>query len=217
MSAQPVIVLGAGGNCRDVVDAMLDVNAHSGEPVFTPLGYLDDDPAKWGQLLGGVPVLGPLAAVDDWPDAQFIDGLNGVGLTAAKAGILQTLDLPRERYATVVHPSAQLSTMAELGAGSVLLHNVTVNSNATIGDHVLVLPGSVVSHDDIIDNFCYLAPGVVLAGYVHLEGSVYVGARAAISHRLTIGEAAVIGIGSVVLHNVEPGVTVAGAPARPLR
>ena len=217
MSAQPVIVLGAGGNCRDVIDAMLDVNDHADSPVFEPLGYLDDDPDKWGTILGGYPVLGPLSSVDDWPHAQFIDGLNGVSLTSRKASILAGLGLPRERFATVVHPSSTLSRMSSIGAGTVLLPGVTVSSNATIGDHVLVLPGTVISHDDVVGDYCYLAPGVILAGYVTLGASVYVGARAAVSHRVSIGAGAVVGIGSVVLRDVAPGTTVVGAPARVLR
>lgn len=217
MSTQRVIVLGAGGNCRDVIDAMLDANDHASSPLYEPLGYLDDDPDKWGTILGGYPVLGPLSSADDWPHAQFIDGLNGVSLTSRKESILAGLGLSRERFATVVHPSATVSRMSSLGAGTVLLPGVTVSSNATIGDHVLVLPGTTISHDDVIGDYCYLAPGVVLAGYVTLGAGVYVGARAAVSHRITIGEGAVVGIGSVVLQDVAAGATVVGAPARVLR
>ena len=217
MSAQPVVVLGAGGNCRDIVDAMNDINRAAGVAVFEARGYLDDDPTKLGRMLGGVPVLGPLSAVHEWPDCSFIDGLNGTELTARKGEILAELGLPAERFATVVHPSASVSAMAHVGVGSVILQNVTVNSEATIGDHVMVLPNSVISHDTRIDDFCYLTPGVVLAGYVHLERSVYVGAGSAIRHRVTVGEAAVVGMGSIVLTDVPAGWVVAGNPARRLR
>ena len=213
---QPVIVLGAGGNCRDIVDAMLDANRAAGAEVFTPLGYLDDDPAKQGTSLGGYPVLGPLASVGDWPDAQFVDGLNGTELTRRKPELLGALGLPVERWATVVHPTASISSMASVGAGSVILQHVTVNSAARIGDHVMVLPNSVISHDAVVDDYCYLTPGVVLAGYVHLEPAVYIGARAVIRHRVTVGARAVVGMGSVVLHDVPADSVVAGNPARPL-
>lgn len=196
---------------------MLDANRAAAEPVFEPLGYLDDDPAKLGINLGGVRVLGPLAALNDYPDALFVDGLNGTELTARKQEILRGLALPRERYATVVHPSASVSMMAELGAGSVILQNATVNSAARVGNHVMVLPNSVVSHDTAIDDYCYLAPGVVLAGYVRVREGAYLGARSAVTHRVTIGERAVVGIGSVVLADVPADWVVAGTPARRLR
>jgi sugar O-acyltransferase (sialic acid O-acetyltransferase NeuD family) len=216
MAARPVIVLGAGGNCRDIVDAMRDVNHAAGSPVFAPLGYLDDDPAKRGAVLGGVPVLGPLSSWAEHPGAAFVNGLNGVGLTARKGRILGDLDIPDDRWTNVIHPSAVVSSMASLGIDVVLLANVTVNSDVRIGDHVMVLPNSVISHDDVIDDFCYLTPGVVLAGYVHLEQGVYIGAGASVRHRVTVGAGAVVGMGSVVLADVPAGSTVAGNPARAL-
>jgi sugar O-acyltransferase (sialic acid O-acetyltransferase NeuD family) len=212
----PVIVLGAGGNCRDIVDAMLDVNRASASPVFEPLGYLDDDPAKLGTVVGGVPVLGPLASWTDHPDASFVNGVNGVELTRRKAQILGDLGIPSDRWTSVVHPSAVVSAMAQLGTDVVLLANVTVNSDARLGDHVMVLPNSVISHDDVIEDHCYLTPGVVLAGYVHLGEGAYIGAGATVRHRVTVGAGAIVGMGSVVLNDVAAGSTVAGNPARAL-
>jgi sugar O-acyltransferase (sialic acid O-acetyltransferase NeuD family) len=206
MAAQPVIVLGAGGNCRDIVDAMLDAGG------FEPLGYLDDDPAK--TQLSGLPVLGPLASWAEHSGAFFVDGLNGVELTPSKREMLDRLGIPRDRYVSVVHPTASVSRMASVGVGTVLLQNVTVNSEARIGDHVMVLPNSVVSHDAVIEDYCYLTPGVVLAGYVHLEQGAYIGAGAVVKHRVTVGAGAVVGMGSVVLRDVPAGTTVKGNPAR---
>jgi sugar O-acyltransferase (sialic acid O-acetyltransferase NeuD family) len=216
VTPQPVIVLGAGGNCRDIVDAMLDANRAAAAPLFEPLGYLDDDPAKHGSLVGGVPVLGPLSSWTEYPQASFVNGINGVELTNRTAQILGDLGIPSDRWTNVVHPSAVVSTMARLGTDVVLLANVTVNSDVRIGDHVMVLPNSVISHDGVIDDFCYLTPGVVLAGYVHLETGVYIGAGAVVRHRVTIGPGALVGMGSVVLTDVPAGETVAGNPARPL-
>lgn len=209
-------MLGAGGNCRDIVDAMLDVNRAAGEPLFEPLGYLDDDPAKLGEVLGGVPVLGPLASWSGHPEASFVNGINGVELTKRKAQILGDLGIPSDRWTNVIHPSAVVSSMATLGTDVVLLANVTVNSDARIGDHVMVLPNSVISHDDVIGDHCYLTPGVTLAGYVQLGEGAYIGAGATVRHRVTIGAGAVVGMGSVVLHDVAAGSTVAGSPARAL-
>lgn len=207
-----VLVLGAGGNCRDIVDAMTDVNRARGERVFEPLGYLDDDPAK--SELSGLPVLGPLASWTEHEGVHFVDGLNGEQLTARKAALLAGLGIPADRFATVVHPTASVSSLATVGTGTVLLQNVTVNSAARIGDHVMVLPNSVVSHDTVVEDFSYLTPGVVLAGYVRVGTGAYLGAGAIVKHRVTIGAGAVVGMGSVVVHDVAPGATVKGNPAR---
>jgi serine acetyltransferase len=45
---------------------------------------------------------------------------------------------------------------------------------------------------------------------------VYLGAGAKVLGGVTIGDDAVVGANSVVLHDVSPGATVVGAPARPV-
>ena len=206
MATTKVLVLGAGGNCRDIVDAMLDAGG------FEPLGYLDDDEAK--TELSGLPVHGPLSSWTEHDGVSFVDGLNGDRLTRRKAALLAGLGIPRDRFVSVVHPTASVSRMATVGVGTVLLQNVTVNSAARIGDHVMVLPNSVISHDAVVGDFGYLTPGVVLAGYVQLGEGAYIGAGATVKHRVTVGAGAVVGMGSVVLHDVPPGATVKGNPAR---
>lgn len=202
----PVLVLGAGGNCRDIVDAMLDAGG------FEPLGYLDDDPGK--TELSGLPVHGPLASWRDHPEAFFVNGLNGVELTARKRELLDGLGIPADRYVSVVHPTASVSRMATIGTGTVLLQHVTVNSAARIGDHVMILPGSVVSHDTVVGSYSYLTPGVLLAGYVEVGEGAYLGAGSVVRHRVRIGPGAVVGMGSIVLDDIAPGTTVKGVPAR---
>lgn len=201
-----VLVLGAGGNCRDIVDAMLDAGG------FEPLGYLDDDPAK--TELGGLPVHGPLDSWRDHPDALFVNGLNGVELTPRKRELLDRLGIPDDRWVGVTHPTASVSRMAEVGIGTVILQNVTVNSAARVGDHVMILPNSVVSHDAVVGSYSYLTPGVVLAGYVEVGEGAYLGAGSAVRHRVRIGAGAVVGMGSVVLDDVAPRTIVRGVPAR---
>jgi acetyltransferase EpsM len=217
MKTKRVIVLGAGGNCRDIVDAMNEANRHADAALYDPVGYLDDDPAKHGTILGGLPVLGPLSAASAHADCWFVNGLNGTNLTRRKKEILESVGIPTHRFVSVVHPSASVSQMAKIGTGTVILQNVSVCSAATIGDHVMVLPNSVVSHDAVVGSYGYLTPGVVLAGYVQLDEAVYVGARAAIMCRVKIGARAIVGMGSVVLEDVPPDCVVAGAPARRIK
>ncbi|MGH8048284.1 MAG: NeuD/PglB/VioB family sugar acetyltransferase, partial [Chthoniobacterales bacterium] len=210
-------VLGAGGNCRDIVDAMCEMNRQSGGTIYHPAGYLDDDPAKHGQRLGCAEVLGPLSSAASHPNCWFVNGLNGTKLTRRKKELLAATGIPRERFITIVHPAASVSRMARLGVGSVILQNASICSEAVIGDHAMVLPNSVVSHDAIVGDYSYVTPGVVLAGYVKLEEAVYMGARSAVMCRVTIGARAVVGMGSVVLEDVPADSVVAGSPARRIK
>jgi acetyltransferase-like isoleucine patch superfamily enzyme len=53
-----------------------------------------------------------------------------------------------------------------------------------------------------------------IRGVVRLEKDVFIGANAIVYVNVTIGEGAIVGMGAVVLHDVEPWAIVAGVPAK---
>jgi len=61
-----------------------------------------------------------------------------------------------------------------------------------------------------------MAPGSLIAGSVKLCAGVYLGAGSQVINDVTVGEAALVGLGAVVVRNVGQAQTVAGNPARPL-
>ncbi len=50
---EDLVVVGAGGASRDVVWAVEGINAI--QPRWNFLGFLDDDPAKQGAMIHGIP------------------------------------------------------------------------------------------------------------------------------------------------------------------
>ena len=111
------------------------------------------------------------------------------------------------------------------------LHHVHVGSNVYFN-----FGASFVDDADIvIGDRCQFGPNVTLCTAEHpidpvrraeglqfnkpirIGGDVWVGAGAIILAGVTIGDAAVVGAGSVVTHDVEPRTVVAGVPARVLK
>jgi acetyltransferase-like isoleucine patch superfamily enzyme len=91
-----------------------------------------------------------------------------------------------------------------------------VGARAEIGDFLFCLSGSVINHNDIIEDRVTLTSGVVLAGDVHVEEGCYLGQSSTVRELLRIGKGSIIGMGAVVLHNVPPNSVVVGNPARRL-
>lgn len=125
-------------------------------------------------------------------------------------------------FATVVAPTAILDPTAVLGEGAAICDFVMVNSLARIGRHFQANYYSHVSHDCLIGDYVTFSPRTSCLGTVHIGDGVFVGAGAVIRNGsaerpLTIGEGAVIGMGSVVIADVPAGARVIGNPARALR
>jgi sugar O-acyltransferase (sialic acid O-acetyltransferase NeuD family) len=211
-TARPLLVVGAGGFARETADA---VRALDG--VFTLRGLLDDDPALHGRVVGGAPVLGPLAAVADHPDAAVVVCVGRPDAYTARRAIVARLDLPADRYATVVHPAASVGSTCTIGPGSVVLAHVTLTADVTVGAHVAVMPQVVLTHDVVVGDHATLASGVRLGGGVEIGTGAYVASGVLVREGRRIGPWAMVGMGSLVTRDVPAERLWFGTPARDVR
>jgi sugar O-acyltransferase (sialic acid O-acetyltransferase NeuD family) len=216
---RPLVVVGSGGFARETVQL---VRAHpecgpAGER-YTVVGFLDDDPAKDGTVIDGVPVLGGsgLALGHAARGAAVLACVGHPGAPSSRQALVSRLGLPDEAYATVVHPLASVSPDSEVGAGSVLHAGVVLTAAVRLGRHAAVMPHVVLTHDDEVADAVTFGAGVRLAGGVTVGAAAYLGSGALVRERRRIGAGAVLGMGAVVLRDVPAGQTWAGNPARPL-
>lgn len=211
---ESLLLVGAGGMGREVLDAVRATNAV--EPRWRVEGFLDDRPDLPGEV-AGVPVLGPVDEIGSWPRARIVLCTGHPDRPWSRALIAARLDLPAERYATIVHPSASLGTSVTVGHGSVLLAGAVATASVTIGDHVVVMPGSVFTHDDVLAHHTTFGAGTLLAGGVVVDTGCYVGSGAVVRQGVTLGSWSLVGMGAVVLDDVPAATVWVGSPARLLR
>jgi len=106
-----------------------------------------------------------------------------------------------------------IENLVTIGDRTTIKSGVQIWDGVTIGSDVFIGPNVTFSNDKYPksknQNF-ELLPTFVGNG-------ASIGANATILPGITIGEKSIIGAGSVVTKNVEPGVTVIGNPAIPLR
>jgi len=212
-----IVTLGTGGNCIDILDTINDINEARATPIYECVGFLDDDPMKWGRKMQGVKVLGSLDVAARLTDVFFVNGIGSPDNFWLKEAIISKTQLPPEQFETIVHPTASVSRMSEIGAGSVVFQNVTITSNVRIGRHVIILPNTVISHDDIIEDYTCIAGGVCISGEVRIGRSCYLGTNSAVRGNLHIGDYCLVGMGSVVLNDIPANSVVQGVPAKFVR
>lgn len=217
MPIQDVVILGTGGNCVDIFDAIHAINATAGAARLRCIGFLDDDAAKHGTSILGVPVLGCLAQAGSIRNAKFVNGIGSPRNFWRKREIISGAGLDDGHFVTIVHPSAQVSPLASIGAGSVILQNSVVASRARIGRHVMILALSVVSHDAIVGDYSTLANGVSISGNVRAGEACYFGANCSVKEGIALGDCVLCGMGSNILRDVPADSVMVGSPARWLR
>jgi len=216
-SLKKLIILGTGGNCIDILDTINDINSQSLRNIYECVGFLDDNRSLWGTVLHGVKVIGPLKFAHELNDCFFVNGIGSPTNFWRKEEIISKTGIPLERFERVIHPSASISRMAQLGFGTVVFQNVTITSNAKIGHHVIILPNTVISHDDLIDDYTCITSGVCISGQVKIGKSCYLGTNSSIIGNIEVGDYCLIGMGSVVLDSIPDKSVVVGNPAKFLR
>ncbi|MDQ7909634.1 acetyltransferase [Phytohabitans sp. ZYX-F-186] len=210
-----LVIVGAGGFARETAAAVRAVNEV--RPAWRLRGFLDDDPALHGTERSGVPILGGVDHLAELPGAAVLVCIGNPRHYGTRERVVGRLGLAADRYATLVHPTAQIGAGSLVGPGTVLLAGVVLTADVTVGAHVAVMPQAVLTHDDVVGDFATIASGARLGGSAALERGSYLGAGALVREGVRIGARSLVGMGSVVLTDVPPGEVWVGNPARKLR
>jgi sugar O-acyltransferase (sialic acid O-acetyltransferase NeuD family) len=203
-----VVIVGTGGMGRETAAWLGD--AGRGPDL---VGFLDDAPDLAGTSVAGLTVLGGLDWLDGRADVEVVVAL---GSPAARTALLRRLDGIGAVLAGVQHPSATVGPRAAIGPGVIICPYVLLTCDVTVGRVAIINWGARVGHDVRIGEAAFIAPGVHLAGNVTVGDRAQIGIGAVARPGVVIGEDAVVGAGAAVVHDVEPGTTVVGVPARPL-
>lgn len=212
MERQRVIVWGAGGHGKVVVDALLAAD------LCNVIGIVDDDGAKTGASILGIPVLdfsGGLRALTR--RLSFDAMVVGIGDNYIRAEKFQQLTELGIAPITVVHPAATVSPFAKLGRGVVVMAGAVINPGTVVNDNVCVNTSASVDHDNHLEFSCHILPNATLAGTVRIGEYAYVGSGAVVIPNVTIHKFSYLGAGAVALKDVPEGVVSAGNPAAQIR
>jgi sugar O-acyltransferase (sialic acid O-acetyltransferase NeuD family) len=205
----PVIIVGAGGHARVLLDALV----LSGTPVH---GFTDSDVRLSGTRVLGYPVLGDDSVLHSLSPKKFqlVNGIGSVGVMTARRRIAEEL-LPRGwTFATVVHPAATVSGTAKLEPGAQVFAGAIVQTGCRIGIGAIVNSGAIVEHDCNIGSYVHVAPGATLSGNVVIGDESHIGAGAVVIQGIRLGFRTTVGAGAVVVTD-DPGEgTLIGVPAR---
>ncbi|MBJ7612581.1 MAG: N-acetyltransferase [Candidatus Dormibacteraeota bacterium] len=144
----------------------------------------------------------------------------------------------RIRSGTIVYAGVVIGDAVNTGHHALIREDNVIGDDCSVGTHAVLEPGNRVGTGTRIHSLCFLehvtvgqrvflAPGVVFTDDPHpacpryldcvlgatLEDDVSIGGNVTVLPGVRIGAGALVGAGSVVTRNVEPGTVVAGNPA----
>lgn len=203
----PVIILGAGGHARVLVEALRrqEVAIEGCTAVAAP-----------ERLPDGIRFLGGDEAVfaRDPGTIRLVNGIGSVRNSERRGAVFEQCRERGFRFASVFHPSAVVAADVALAEGAQLMAGAIVQPGAEVRDNVIVNTGARIDHDCILEAHVHVAPGAVLSGGVHVGRGAHIGTGAVIIQGIRIGENALVAAGAVVVRDVPDHARVKGNPAR---
>ena len=124
-----------------------------------------------------------------------------------------------------IEPGAVIREKVEIGEHVIVMMGAVINIGAVIGEGTMIDMNAVVGARALVGRNCHIGAGAVLAGVLEppsaapvvVEDNVLVGANAVVLEGCRVGAGSVVAAGAVVVQDVEPGVVVAGQPARVIK
>ena len=181
-----IIIIGAGGFGRECYAIALACIENGAD--FIVKGFLDDNNEALNGYANYPKIIGKLSTYEIEENDAFVCAIG--------------------------NPKATIGLNCKMGKGCIMMPNTLIGQDVTVGDFVTFDGYSSVGHDVHISSYSHFSPFAFVAGgsRIGLRVMIQPGARVII-HR-TIGDDVTIGVGSVVLRDLKPGITVFGNPAK---
>lgn len=208
-----LLIVGAGGFSLEAIWLAKTMNTASVAD-WKIIGLSDEHVSK-GTVMGGFPVLGSptevVASLDEETFFHVAIGTNEVRLRLADYFISQGL-----KPATLISPNSEIADDVQIGAGSFVGRFASVGPESILGEQTMLSVHAVVGHEAHIGAGAQLCPGSVVTGRCRVGKGAFLGSNAALQPGITVGDWARVSANTFAAADVEPGVTLATMPGRPV-
>ena len=199
-----LIIIGASGHGKVVADIAIKMNK------WQSITFLDDDESIKTSM--GLEVIGKTADAFTYKDEA--DFFVAIGNNAVRERVQVKLIEQGLNVLSLIHPSAVIGTDVEIGIGTAVMAGVVINSSTRIGKGCIINTSASLDHDNVIEDYVHISPGVNIAGTVKVGKGSWIGIGSVVSNNVNICSGCKVGAGAVVVKDItEPG-TYVGIPVR---
>lgn len=183
------------------------------------VGFIDDNPGMHHKQIHGVPVLGGREALEGLAKSHGVEAVYcPIGNNRVRVELLDEACKLGYKTPNYIHPTAIVSTDATLGEGVYILPGSIVMPYATIGNYTMISMGVKVAHHSRLDRGVFLSTGCNFGASIVAEECAYCGIASTIMTGVKrLGHDSLIGAGAVVIKDVPERAIVAGVPAKILK
>jgi acetyltransferase EpsM len=209
-----LIIIGGYGNGTVVAQIAEDINLK--DKKWEIIGFLNDFE---NEPINNYPVLGKIdnESVNKYladHDVFFFYALISIKNNFKSLDKLHNLNIPLERFATLLHPTAIVSKASTIGKNVSIQAFSIVGPNAEIGNFIQVYGHATVGHNSKVEDYAYITSNSIVGAHVHLKQGAFLGVNSSTLDRVTIGEWSIVGQHSNVIKSIPDYSKAVGNPAK---
>lgn len=211
-----VVIIGGEGNGGVVAACIEDNRRRFKDFEWEVEGFVND----FEKEVNNYPVLSGTDNIQkliDDKDIYFMYAIHMIGRNVKSEEVFLKLNIPEERFATIVHKSAFVSGNACLSPGVLIMANCYVGPHAKIGLCSLLMSNSLIGHNTTVGKLCHFSVGSITSSYVNIGDVSDVTLGAKVLEKRNIGKYAVVGANSLVTKDVPDFEIHIGSPAKFLK
>lgn len=199
-----LLIIGASGHGKVVADIALKMNK------WKSIAFIDDEESF--EVSMGLEVIGKTADVIKYMDEA--DFFIAIGNNATREKIQEKLEAEGASISVLIHPNAVIGEQVRFGVGTVVMAGTVINCCTKIGKGCIINTGATIDHDNLVEDYVHISPGVNIAGTVKIGKGTWLGIGSKVSNNLNICSGCKVGAGAVVVKDINKSGTYVGVPAR---
>lgn len=214
-----VIIIGGEGNGGVVAACIDDNRKRFGINEYKVHGFITDF-EKVGDTINGYPVLGntdDLARFIADEQFLFMYAIHPIGRGKKREAIYQKMNIPLERFATIVHATAFVPDTVKIHPGVLIMANSYIGPSTEIKENTLIKASCLIGHNNVIEPLCTFSAGCIVSSYVTIGKCSDVAFGARVIEKVKMGNYSTAGAASLVLKDVGENEIHVGSPAKFLK
>ena len=212
-----IIIIGGEGNGGVVASCIEDNRNRFNDTEWEVAGFLND--LEIGKTILGYPVLGGTDDIGKFlkEDYYFIYAIHMIGRNVKTEEVFLKMNIPLERFATIIHKTAFVAKSAILEPGVFVMSNCYIGPGVKMGYCSLMMANSLLGHNTTVGPLCHFSVGSVTSSYIEIGKVSDVSLGAKVLEKRKIGNYAVAGANSLITHDIPDYEIHIGSPAKFLK
>lgn len=210
-----VIIIGGMGHGSIIAEVIEDNRRKYNDNEWLVAGFCND----FDTVVDNYKVLGKIKDIPTLlkQGYYFSWGIHLIGRNYKTEDIFNSIDIPDNRWAAIIHKSSFISSSAEIRSGAFVMYGSYIGPRTIVGKYAMIKANVNIGHDVFIEPLCHIAMGANINSNVRLGTCSDVSVGAQVMLDIHIGAHSMLGAQALDMHDIPDGEIHIGVPARFLK